>query len=46
MACVPGGAPGGGTINDAHRGWRSGQSEQTWFSGLIMRAFNRFFMSF
>ena len=25
----PGGAPGGGTINDAHRGDRSEQSEQT-----------------
>jgi hypothetical protein len=29
MGSDPGGAPGGGTMSDAQRGWRSGQSEQT-----------------
>ncbi len=41
----PGGLPGGGTMSDAHRGWRSGQSLQIWFSGLTMSAFSRFLNS-
>ncbi len=40
---APGGLPGGGTINDAHRGCRSGQSEQTWFSGRFIKTWSRFF---
>lgn len=42
----PGGLPGGGTIKDAHRGCRSGQSQQLIFSGLFKRACSRRFKSF
>lgn len=41
-----GGAPGGGTMRDAQSGFAAGQSLQTWFSGLCMRALSRFFLCF
>ena len=43
---VPGGAPGGGTINDAHVGFFSGQSEHTWFSGLCINTLSLFLRAF
>jgi hypothetical protein len=43
---VPGGAPGGGAIKDAHVGLFSGQSAQTWLSGRCINAFSRFFIAF
>lgn len=46
MGSDPSGAPGGGTISEAHRGCRSGQSEQTWFSGRFISTFKRFFSAF
>ena len=33
-------------MSEAQRGWRSEQSEQTWFSGRVMRTLRRFFISF
>ena len=42
MGRAPGGLPGGGTMREAHRGCRSGQSEQTMFSGLAISALRRF----
>ena len=43
---VPGGAPGGATIKDAHVGFFSGQSEHTWFSGRSIKILSLFFNAF
>ena len=42
MGSAPGGLPGGATMREAHLGCRSGQSEQTMFSGRAMRTLRRF----